>query len=996
MEVILLGAGKPIRGTNPAALKKIGLNTVALDWQLDAFKKIGNKIKVSFLGGYKLNKIKKKYPKINFIKNKKWKENNILDSFLKISFSSNSKIITYSDTIFRKKIYSQIDKIEGDVVFAVDTDWKKRFKFRDKEDILIAEKIKLKYFLSNNNAEAEFTGLILLRKKSLKFIENNRNKIKGKNLIDLLKILKKNNLKLNYIDVKKNWAEFNSEKDLAKFILGTKSETLNRLKTILKKSKIGDQYYFTVHDWVKNKNQILKNISDKFKGNFLIVRSSSAKEDSWNHSNAGAFTSVLDVDSSNIKNIDKSIQKVLNSYSSKSLHKDQIFVQKQIKDVLLSGVIFTCDLETGLSYYKINFDQNLLSTDSITSGSSETSRSIIIEKKSYKIAILKYPFLRKIILATKEIEECLNYEKLDIEFAVDKLKKVHIFQVRPITIDHSEFDNYTDINLKKKLSEASISYDKYREKRTNLEGNKIVYGNMPDWNPAEIIGVKPRPLAINLYKELITNSVWAKQRHEYGYKKIVKTPLMIEFCNQPYIDVRASLNSFIPENIPKYISKKLCNSYLDILINNPSLHDKIEFEVAFTIWTPNFIKEAKKRLGPYNFTKYEIKLIEESLKKITKNSFLRINNDTKNIIKLEQNRKEILNSDNNNILKFFNLLSDCKKYGTISFAHAARAGFVAIIMLKSFVKEKIITQKRYNLFMEGIHSVSKEFKEETNSDKRNKKDLIKRFGHLRPGTYEIKNKAYWENANFYLDTKQKKKEKTKNSKFKPTKTECKKISKMLDELNSSLSVNELLSFFYQAIEFREYTKFEFSKNLSIALDCLIIFGKENQLTRDELSFLKIKELKEYKKLLPIKNIKMIIQKRIEEINLTNLINLPSLITSKEDFFVYEQSQSTPNYITLTSITAELILINNEFSTKNRLKNNIVMIESADPGYDWLFSCPIAGLITKYGGANSHMAIRSAEKNLPAAIGVGIKIFNNLKKIKKIKMDCKNMTIEIIN
>jgi len=32
---------------------------------------------------------------------------------------------------------------------------------------------------------------------------------------------------------------------------------------------------------------------------------------------------------------------------------------------------------------------------------------------------------------------------------------------------------------------------------------------MPDWNPAEIIGIKPKMLALSLYKELITDNIWA-------------------------------------------------------------------------------------------------------------------------------------------------------------------------------------------------------------------------------------------------------------------------------------------------------------------------------------------------------------------------------------------------------------------------------------------------------------------------------------------------------
>ena len=32
-----------------------------------------------------------------------------------------------------------------------------------------------------------------------------------------------------------------------------------------------------------------------------------------------------------------------------------------------------------------------------------------------------------------------------------------------------------------------------------------------DWNPAEMIGDKPNPLALSLYKELITDEIWREQ-----------------------------------------------------------------------------------------------------------------------------------------------------------------------------------------------------------------------------------------------------------------------------------------------------------------------------------------------------------------------------------------------------------------------------------------------------------------------------------------------------
>ena len=77
---------------------------------------------------------------------------------------------------------------------------------------------------------------------------------------------------------------------------------------------------------------------------------------------------------------------------------------------------------------------------------------------------------------------------------------------------------------------------------------------------------------------------------------------------------------------------------------------------------------------------------------------------------------------------------------------------------------------------------------------------------------------------------------------------------------------------------------------------------------------------------------------------------------------------------------------------NKLKNKIVLIENADPGFDFLFSHNIKGLITQYGGVNSHMAIRCMENNIPAAIGVGGKKFNFYKSCKKIELDCQSKKI----
>ena len=65
----------------------------------------------------------------------------------------------------------------------------------------------------------------------------------------------------------------------------------------------------------------------------------------------------------------------------------------------------------------------------------------------------------------------------------------------------------------------------------------------------------------------------------------------------------------------------------------------------------------------------------------------------------------------------------------------------------------------------------------------------------------------------------------------------------------------------------------------------------------------------------------------------------------------------------------------------------MLLPSADPGFDWIFSSGIVAFVTKFGGANSHMAIRAREWNLPAAIGVGEVRYRRLVQARALRVDC---------
>ena len=103
-------------------------------------------------------------------------------------------------------------------------------------------------------------------------------------------------------------------------------------------------------------------------------------------------------------------------------------------------------------------------------------------------------------------------------------------------------------------------------------------------------------------------------------------------------------------------------------------------------------------------------------------------------------------------------------------------------------------------------------------------------------------------------------------------------------------------------------------------------------------------------------------------------------------------RSRPNFITSRTVRAAGRYLDAGAGVTADLAGKIVLIENADPGFDWIFAAGIAALVTKFGGANSHMAIRCREFSMPAAIGCGQQTFARLVAADCIELDCEAETV----
>ena len=437
---------------------------------------------------------------------------------------------------------------------------------------------------------------------------------------------------------------------------------------------------------------------------------------------AGAFESVLDIQVNNSKKINLSINQIINSYKSKILNvqSEQIFVQEMIQDIKMSGVIFTGDNFGYQDYYSINYDDITGRTDTVTSGSSEHSNKTLYIYKNKKNLIRSKRF-KDLIKATEEIERHFLFP-LDIEFCMTKKNKLYLLQVRPIVLQKNIIFSENVINKKLSIEFKKITKSFSKKIKGDLFGDYSFFSQMSDWNPAEMIGQFPSRLSHSLYSNLITDNSWIKAREAMGYKKIRDKKLMQNFAGRPFIDVRKSLNSFLPKNTPKVFGDKLINESITRLKFFPAIHDKIEFELIPTCFSFS-IKEKliKLKFNSNRILKFLennfIQMFSQNLKNDSPGS---IDYNLKKIQVLNLKQKESKYKLNFNLKNIIKILSETKKFGIVPFSILARHGFIAKDVLLSLKELKILNEKDIDNFMRSFSTITTEFlNDQTKLNKKN-------------------------------------------------------------------------------------------------------------------------------------------------------------------------------------------------------------------------------------------------------------------------------------
>ncbi len=766
-------------------------------------------------------------------------------------------------------------------------------------------------------------------------------------------------------------------------VLASKGRTLDALSGRLRTARILPLVRLTVDCWHATRDPAA--IVARLGEGPLIVRSSAAGEDGATASLAGRYLSVPDVTGTDA--LTEALDRVVASYGTGDALRDEVLVQPQLRGVTLVGVVFSRDPNTGAPYRVVNVHDGA-DTAAVTAGKAGTR----IVVRSATAPVPPPPDLAAVFALVEELEGLFPDVPLDVEFAVAE-GTLHLLQVRRLAAAPAAVRPEVHARTLERIADAVTAG---RRPHPFLHGRTTAYGVMPDWNPAEMIGVRPRPLALSLYRELVTDSIWAYQRHNYGYKNLRSFPLMVDFCGLPYVDVRVSFNSFVPADVDDRLAGRLVDHYVERLLSAPELHDKVEFEIVFSCYSFD-LDDRMRVLADAGFSADDRAALADSLRRLTgriidpRTGLWRADRDR--IETLEARRARLDNAALGSVERLYWLLEDCKRYGTLPFAGLARAGFVAVQILKSLVAVSVFSPADYDAFMGGLSTVSGQLAHDVGTLDR--AAFLTRYGHLRPGTYDIRSPRYDEAPDLYFDWEAARIACTPEHgrPFALSLPQMREIARLLATHGLEPDVVGLFEFLQAGIELRESAKFRFTRNVSDALSLLGDYGASLGFDREDMSFVDVRTVYRLQGGSddPRAAIAAAVHEGRERHATTLGLWMPPVVRDPTDVWQFEVPATIPNFVTQRSVTAPVV----SHADRDRLAGAIVAIPNADPGFDWLFSWPIAGLVTAYGGANSHMAIRAGELGLPSVIGAGEAQFGLWSRAALLRIDCAARRVEVL-
>lgn len=145
MRAIIIGAGRgsrlmPTTEDTPKCFAEIRGKRI-LDWTLEALRG-GGCSEICFIGGYRIESVRREYPELTFRENAAWPDNNILVSLMcAADLMDQPFVCSYSDILYTAGVVRGLVASADEMALGVDTDWREHYRPRSQHPPHDAEKV---------------------------------------------------------------------------------------------------------------------------------------------------------------------------------------------------------------------------------------------------------------------------------------------------------------------------------------------------------------------------------------------------------------------------------------------------------------------------------------------------------------------------------------------------------------------------------------------------------------------------------------------------------------------------------------------------------------------------------------------------------------------------------------------------------------------------------------------------------------------------------------
>lgn len=731
----------------------------------------------------------------------------------------------------------------------------------------------------------------------------------------------------------------------------------------------------SIEEWASTSEDLIQAILAADLGPIVVVRSCAAMEDAVAREPPGFFDSVLDV-KTNGADLRWAIEKVIASYARRPASqglRHKVIIQRQLVMPGLCGVCRVGGAEA--DYIDIDCDNTLGRTDAVTAG--VKARRVVL---SPCVELLPAPWLQ-IRRCAEELREYFPVPFF-IEFALNPAGIPTVFQVRP------------DRRLQPPPEAGSPPSCEELEATAAIIETSGPLSVMADWNPAEMLGLRPMPLDISLYDELVMRGAWADGRKSIGWRTPSDRNLMAVVAGRPYVRVALSLQSLLPQDLPPRLAERLVRDRLAVLSADRQLHDKVEFRLMWSAFAFSQ-EEVDRDLRGRGISPEEVQQLFAALRAVTRQSLEAaprlLEADRSGVAHLQAQRRILAGSaarasPTKAGRAIRAAMTVCRTYGTVPFSRQARLAFTFRYIVNHLVEGGSVRADAVARWQSRLNTVARQLSRDlarVHNGKLTDKVFLGRYGHLRPSTYNLESLRYDERA---LPVGERP-EANPGPPLAPGRSE--RLAEILAELGTTCTQSQFWTAAAGAYKGREELKFGFTALLSDMLRMLAEIAAAAGLERRDLRYVPITDLLA---MMDQANSwrdfgRLVTTWPAVQAPLWPRVRLPDVIFDSRDLHVISEPDIRPTFVGDQAVSGAPCPVYGDTSAgPSSLSGTIVAIETPDPGYDWVFAHRLGGLITAYGGEFSHMGLRCAEFGIPAALGCGPSHFASAVKAAHLKLD----------